>query len=78
MLVGLGGICVGTYAVLDTTAPRFLALPMLALGVLAAVAGLLSAGRRVERTRYRPDPWRWPELAVVGLGLRRRRRSAGG
>ncbi|MCW2791786.1 MAG: cobalt transport protein [Nocardioides sp.] len=69
MLVGLGGICVGVYAVLDRTAPRYLALPMLALGVVAALAGLLSAGRRVERTRYRPDPWQWPELAVVGSGV---------
>ena len=69
MLVGLGGILVGTYAVLDATAPRVLALPMLALGLAAAVAGLLSAGRRVERSRYRPDPWEWPELAVVVSGL---------
>jgi energy-coupling factor transport system permease protein len=69
MLIGLGGICVGTYAVLDTTAPRFLALPMLGLGVAAAATGLLSAGRRVERSRYRPDPWRWPELAVVASGV---------
>ncbi|GAA1162077.1 CbiQ family ECF transporter T component [Nocardioides aquiterrae] len=69
MLLGLGGICVGTYAVLDTTAPRMLALPMLGLGVAAALAGMLSAGRRVERSRYRPDPWRWPELAVVGSGV---------
>jgi energy-coupling factor transport system permease protein len=69
MLVGVGGICVGTYAVLDTTAPRVLALPMLGLGVAAAVAGLLSAGRRVERSRYRPDPWRWPEVAVVASGV---------
>ncbi|CAI9418628.1 energy-coupling factor transporter transmembrane component T [Nocardioides sp. T2.26MG-1] len=69
MLTGLGGICVGTYAVLDTTAPRYLALPMLALGVVAAGAGLFSAGRRVERTRYRADRWRWPELAVAGAGV---------
>lgn len=69
MLAGLVGICVGTYAVLDRTAPRLLALPMLGLGVAAAVAGLLSAGRRVERTRYRPDPWRWPETAVVASGV---------
>ena len=69
MLLGLCGICVGVYAVLDTTAPRYLALPMLGLGGLAALAGLLSAGRRVERSRYRPDPWRWPEAAVVGSGI---------
>ena len=22
-------------------------------------------GRRTGRTRYRPDPWRWPEAAVI-------------
>lgn len=69
MLAGLGGICVGIYAVLDTTAPRYLALPMLAVGVTAAAAGLLSAGRRVERTRYRPDPWAAPEALVAGSGV---------
>lgn len=69
MLIGLGGICVGTYAVLDTTAPRYLALPMLGLGLVAAGAGLVSAGRRVERTRYRADAWHWPELAVAGAGV---------
>lgn len=69
MLVGLCGICVGTYAVLDRTAPRYLAAPMLVLGVLAAVAGLVSAGRQVRRTRYRPDPWRVPEALVVAGGL---------
>lgn len=69
MLVGLTGICVGVYAVLDRTAPRYLALPMLGVGVLAAVAGLVSAGRRVERTRYRPDRWRGPELLVAGSGV---------
>lgn len=69
MLAGLAGICVGVYAVLDTTAPRVLALPMLTAGVAAAVAGLLSAGRRVDRTRYRPDRWHPAELLVAGSGV---------
>jgi len=69
MLAGLGGICVGVYAVLDRTAPRYLALPMLGAGAAAAVVGLLSAGSRVERSRYRPDRWRWPELVVAGSGI---------
>jgi energy-coupling factor transport system permease protein len=68
MLGGLIGVCVGVYAVLDRTAPRVLATPMLALGVLGAVAGLATAGRRVVRTSYRPDSWRWPELLVVASG----------
>ena len=69
MLLGLCGIAVGVYAGLDHTAPRWLATPMLVLGVVAAVCGLVLAGRRVGRTRYRPDPWRWPELAVMLSGV---------
>lgn len=69
MLLGLCGVCVGTYAVLDRTAPRYLALPMLLGGVLVAAAGLVTAGRRVQRTRYRPDPWSWSEAGVVASGL---------
>lgn len=69
LLLALTGICVGTYAWLDPTAPRVLALPMLGAGAVVAVLGLVSAGRRVQRTRYRPDPWRTPELATVGVGI---------
>ena len=69
MLAGLVGVCVGVYALLDKTAPRVLALPMLLAGVLVAVAGLVNAGRRVQRTHYRPDRWRAPELAVIASGL---------
>jgi energy-coupling factor transport system permease protein len=69
MLVGLIGVCVGVYAVLDETAPRILALPMLLAGVAIALAGSVSAGRRVQRTRYRPDRWRWPEVAVMVSGV---------
>lgn len=68
LLLGLCGICVGVYAVLDQTAPRLLALPMLVVGVVVAIAGMVSAGSRVGRTRYRPDRWQWPELAVVACG----------
>jgi energy-coupling factor transport system permease protein len=68
MLAGLIGVCVGTYAVLDRTAPRILALPMLGVGVTAAVLGLLGAGSRVTRTSYRPDPWLLPEWLVLASG----------
>ena len=69
MLTGLCGVAIGVYASLDDSVPDVLDRPMLVLGVLAAVAGLVSAGRRVGRSRYRPDPWRWPELAVMASGL---------
>ncbi len=69
VLGGLCGVLVGVYALLDQTAPRLLAAPMLALGSVVAVAGLVAAGRRVPRTRYRPDRWRGPELAVAAVGV---------
>ncbi len=69
LLLALTGICVGTYAWLDPTAPRVLALPMLGAGVVVAVLGLVSAGRRVQRTRYRPDPWKAGEFLTIGVGL---------
>ena len=42
---------------------------MLALGAVVAVVGLWSAGRRVERTRYRPDRWRLAEVVVSLSGV---------
>jgi energy-coupling factor transport system permease protein len=69
MLAGLCGVCVGTYAVLDRTAPRVLALPMLAVAAVVALLGLAGAGSRVTRSRYRPEPWRLPEWLVLGSGV---------
>ncbi len=69
MLVGLSGVVVGVYALLDQTAPRLLAAPMLVLGLALAVGGLVVSGRRVQRTRYRPDRWRSAEIGVVVVGL---------
>lgn len=69
LLGALVGLSVGTYAILDLTAPRLLALPMVVLGVVAAWAGLVVGGRRVIRTRYRPDPWLGAEWAVTATGV---------
>ncbi|MFS3127948.1 energy-coupling factor transporter transmembrane component T family protein [Nocardioides sp. Bht2] len=69
MLIGLIGVCIGVYAFLDLTAPRWLAGPMLAGGVLVALLGFMVAGRRVGRSRYRPDRWRAAELLVAGSGV---------
>jgi len=69
MLAGLAGVLVGVYAVLDQSAPRLLAVPMLALGAALAIAGFVLAGRRVRRTRYRADSWRVPEIVVALSGL---------
>ncbi|MEO5710900.1 MAG: CbiQ family ECF transporter T component [Nocardioidaceae bacterium] len=69
LVAGLLGLCVGTYAFLDSTAPRVLATPLLVLGVLLAGAGFVAAGRRVQRTTYRPDPWRTAEWLTAGSGV---------
>ena len=69
LLGGLIGIGIGTYGLLDSTAPRTLGLPMLLGGVAAGWAGMVLSGRRVSRSRYRPDPWEWEEWCVAGIGL---------
>lgn len=69
MLVALFALSVGVYAYLDATAPRVLAVGGLSAGLVVAAAGLWSAGRRVERTRYRPDRWRAAEIITAGCGI---------
>ncbi len=69
LLGGLCAICIGTYGLLDSTAPRGLGLPLLLVGTVGGWAGVVLSGRRVQRSRYRPDPWGAAEWAVAGTGL---------
>ena len=69
VLVGLGGVLVGLYGLLDGTGPGWLGLPVLLVGVGVAAAALRSAGRDAVRTRYRPDPWATPEWITAGSGI---------
>lgn len=68
-IVGLLGVCIGIYGVLDGTAPRDLGVPMLAAGLALATVGLVLTGRRVQRSRYRPDRWGTAELLTAGSGI---------
>ncbi len=68
VIAGMVGVCVGTYGLLDATAPRALGLPMLLIGLALATAGFLAGNGRVRRTRYRPDPWRLAEWGVAASG----------
>ena len=68
VLGGLVGIAVGAYGLLDPTAGPALGLPLLIAGLVAAAAGLGAGGRRIERSRYRPDPWTGSEWLVVASG----------
>jgi energy-coupling factor transport system permease protein len=66
VLGGLLGICAGLFGLLGgDTGSRRTGLVMFLVGTAGAVVGLAVGGRQVSRTRYRPDPWRAPEWAVV-------------
>jgi energy-coupling factor transport system permease protein len=62
-------VAVGVYGGLDQTTPAWLGRPMLVVGVVVSVVAVRLAGRRVGRSRYRPDRWRWPELVVAASGV---------
>jgi energy-coupling factor transport system permease protein len=69
LLAGLMGICIGTYSLLDGSAPGYLGGPLLVAGTTVGWIGVMVSGRRVPRTRYRPDPWRVEEWSVTVVGL---------
>ncbi len=69
-LGGLFAVCLGVYGLLDSgETPAVIGLPMVVLGVVLGIAGLLLGGRRVPRSTYRPDPWVVAEWLVVGCGV---------
>ncbi|MET9529305.1 MULTISPECIES: energy-coupling factor transporter transmembrane component T [unclassified Streptomyces] len=67
-LGGLLGVCAGTYGLLAAEGASY-GLPVLGMGVLAALAGLRLGGRRSVRTRYRPDRWGPRAWLVAGSGV---------
>lgn len=69
LLAALVFIIIGTYALLDASAPASLGVPMLAVGLGLSIVGFALAGRRSARTRYRPDPWTWPEWGVSACAV---------
>ncbi|WP_405781153.1 energy-coupling factor transporter transmembrane component T [Streptomyces sp. NBC_00859] len=66
-LGGLLGVCAGTYGLLAAEGASY-GLPVLGVGLLAALAGLRLGGRRSVRTRYRPDRWGPRAWLVAGSG----------
>ena len=69
LLAGLVAALVGSYGLLDATAPPLLGLPLIVVGAALAIGGIGLAGRRSTRTRYRPDAWDWAEWGVTACGL---------
>ncbi|MER5991733.1 energy-coupling factor transporter transmembrane component T [Streptomyces viridosporus] len=66
-LGGLLGVCAGTYGLLTAEGGTY-GLPVLLVGLAAALAGLWLGGRRTLRTRYRPDRWDARAGLVAGSG----------
>ncbi len=68
VLAGLVGVGIGLFGLLGGGTLPWAGAPLVALGVAVALAGALLAGRRSQRTRYRPDPWQLPEWLTVASG----------
>lgn len=66
---GLLGVCAGTYGLLDSSSPWFIGLPMLLVGLCVSTVGFAASGKRISRTRYRAEKWRWAEYVVAGSGV---------
>jgi energy-coupling factor transport system permease protein len=66
-LAGLLGLAVGVYGVLDSGAPSELGLPVVAVGAVLVIAGLVASSLG-SRSRYRPDRWSGREWFTVGVG----------
>jgi energy-coupling factor transport system permease protein len=69
LLVGLCGVCVGTYALLDGTVSRWIGIPAMVLGLGLSVTGVVVGNRRIATTVYRADPWQRPEWFVAACGV---------
>lgn len=69
VLLGLAGVISALFALLGGALLPLAGVPLLTLSVAVAVAGSLMAGRRSQRTRYRPDPWLAPEWLTVACGV---------
>lgn len=69
LVAGLAGMAVGAYALLDGTAPRLLATPVLVSAVALGTVGISLSGLGVQRTSYRPDRWRLAEVVTAVSGL---------
>ncbi len=68
LLAGLIGIGVGAYGLMDAHSPAYLGGPLMFAGIAVGAAGFAWSGRRVRRSRYRPDHWRAVDGLVAACG----------
>lgn len=69
VLLGLCGVCIGAYGLLDGSASALLGGPAMVAGVALSGAGVALGARRVTTTVYRAEPWRQPEWLVAACGV---------
>ena len=60
---------IGTYGVIDAGSLFGLGLPVIAVAIVLCGVGLAVGGRRMQRTRYRPDGWGVQEWAILASGV---------
>lgn len=68
-ILGAFAIAVGTFGVLDASSPAWLGIPMLVVGAVLIAAAVGIANASAIRSRYRPDPWRFPEWLTCASGI---------
>jgi energy-coupling factor transport system permease protein len=69
ILAGMSGLCVGAFGLLDPSLPVLMGVPALLAGSVLCVVGLVVGGRRVRRSRYRPDVFGISEWVVALSGI---------
>jgi energy-coupling factor transport system permease protein len=68
VVAGMSGLCLWAVALLDGSVGGPVPAALLAGGAALSCLGLVTGGRRVHRSRYRPDVWRLPEWLVALSG----------
>lgn len=69
LVIALLAAAAGGYGLLAATGATTLSAVLLAGGVLLAVGASVLASRSVRRTRYRAEPWGWPETVITTCGV---------
>ena len=69
LLVSAMVATLGGFLVLNVGTQAWAGFLFIGLGAGGIIVGLRAAGDRVAATRYRPDPWGFPEWAVTACGL---------
>lgn len=68
-LIGLFGLCVGQYVLLDRSLGTRWGVALMFLGFACGMLGLAMSGRRVAHSRYRRDRWRNADLLTIVIGI---------